>query len=373
MKRSNSKILLVGGAVRDLLTGKKASDYDFLVADGSISNFKLRFPESISAGKSHTVFIVDGYEYSFPRNGGNSPDERIDNDLIERDFTINALALDEDGELYTHPDSLFDIYNKMLRPTSSHALIADPLRIFRAAGLYARFPELNPSSELMMGMKKCSEHNLLSNLAPDRIAMEVRKALSGKSPGNFIRLLHKTNCLDPWFKCFATRTDSCPHNILNTRIDSSAKLMDKMNFNSIFCWGALCHSLGRSFSNNLKALNKINSIGQQQAFYLGKKLKLPNKYIKAGEISAGYFKLACNYKKLTVDTKVDLLLKLHSTNLLDMMKSLTAAEESVGLMESAQKELDTILKVRLKPNDQNRGRDSGRILREMRIETLKKI
>jgi tRNA nucleotidyltransferase (CCA-adding enzyme) len=69
------KILLVGGAVRDLLLGRGVRDADYLVLGTTEEEFEARFPEARKVGRSFPVYLVDGSEFAFPspRRPGRGP------------------------------------------------------------------------------------------------------------------------------------------------------------------------------------------------------------------------------------------------------------------------------------------------------------
>jgi tRNA nucleotidyltransferase (CCA-adding enzyme) len=83
----------------------------------------------IPSVKNTSVYIVNGHEHS-PLHNGNMAD-----DLANRDLTINALALDENGILHMLPQSLADLANGILRHASDLAFTNDFTRVLRAARL----------------------------------------------------------------------------------------------------------------------------------------------------------------------------------------------------------------------------------------------
>lgn len=376
MNKNKIIILIVGGAVRDLLLGKNKSDTDYLVASGSSADFISRFPEALPVGKSYPVFYLYGSEFTFPREGGDSFDERVDKDLASRDLTINALALGPDGELYAHPEALKDISERILRPASATSFLADPLRIFRVASFYARFPTFTPAPELLTQMKECAAKNKLREIFPDRIGMEVRKALSGDKPGNFLRLLSEAECLNPWFKFFAEAANipagPVKYHGNASVLDHTTEVMDKLAGNSLNCWAALCHDLGktRTPADKWPTHHAHDSLGRNLAIQLGKMLRLPKKYIIAGEIAAGFHMIVGRYNELRNVTKVDLLMKLHTTSTLSLMRELCHADRGQDVLASAQTDLDKILKVTLEKKDRDQGADSGKKLRNLRAHAL---
>ena len=370
------KILIAGGSVRDLLLGKTPKDLDYLIASGSAEEFRAAFPKARPVGKSYEIFYLKGLEFSFPRARGNTIEETIDLDLKARDFTVNSFALAEDGELYTHPKGLEDLYNRTLRPSFPDSLKEDPLRVFRAATFLARFPEFQPHPELIAEMKRCAANGWLADIAPDRIGAELRKALNGPKPGNFLRLLIEGDCLEPWFTEFSG-ADGIPagppayHD--KSVAGHTAEIMDKVAGDQLTCWMAMCHDLGKMLTapDILPSHYGHDKTGAAPAKNLGSRLMLPVKFIRAGETAAELHMKAGNYHELRPGTKVDLLMKLHVSGLLDNMISLCHADRGEGVMEHAPADLAEILKVSLPVHERNLGKESGEKLRNMRAMRIK--
>ncbi len=369
-------ILIAGGAVRDMLLGRKESDTDYLVASGSVPAFLSLFPDARPVGKSYPVFYLNGREFTFPREDGSTFDDRIDRDLAARDFTMNALALGPDGELYAHPMALSDIAHKKLRPASETTFTDDPLRVYRAAAFYARFSSFTPAPELITLMKECAGAELLDNVYPDRIGMEVRKALNGERPGNFLRLLDMADCLDPWFKELAAASliPAGPRRYHGEAsvLDHTAELMDRLAGNPLHCWAALCHDLGKLLTpkEKLPSHHGHDKNGMDIAIKLAKRLRLPNRYLTAGEIAARFHMVAGKYPQLRPGTKVDLLMKLHATSTLSLMRDLCRVDKGQDVLAAADSDLKKILKVKLEKKDRNKGSKSGEKLRSLRAQAL---
>lgn len=371
MDSNKINFLIVGGAVRDMFLGRTPSDIDYMVICESPDYFLTQFPQAISVGKTYPVFYLNNSEFSFPRNGGQTLEEQIDNDLKSRDFTINSMAIDENGELYCHQSALRDITEKVLRPSSSTAISEDPLRIFRAASFYSRFPDFKISTELLTQINQESQKEELKKLSGERIGVELRKALSGNKPGNFIRMLYKSECLNYWFEeLLILKEDTKPNQI--SLINQTADLMDYFNWNSLFSFGALCYNLSLFFSTTFLDsgidtyfVKKINPIQK-----LGKRLRLPNKYILYGEISHNYLPVAVNYEKINNQNKVNLLIKAHNTGTLEMLRQFSYKLKGYDVMASAESDLKKILKIKLPKKDMNMGIESGKKLNQLRITAL---
>ena len=84
------ELYLVGGAVRDLLLGRKPTEFDFAF-DGSMADFLAAHPDAVSVGKSVNVCLWHGRE-CMPLRGGT-----LTSDFAARDLTINAIGLDSAG------------------------------------------------------------------------------------------------------------------------------------------------------------------------------------------------------------------------------------------------------------------------------------
>ncbi|SDL17620.1 tRNA nucleotidyltransferase (CCA-adding enzyme) [Maridesulfovibrio ferrireducens] len=374
-KKKTLSILMVGGSIRDLLLGKTPNDFDFLVASGSVEDFKKEFPYAKPVGKSYEIFFQKGFEFSFPRITGQTVEETIDLDLSARDFTINGFALDEDGELYAHPNGLEDLYSKTLRPAFAETFKSDPLRVFRAATFLARFPDFTAHPDLITSMREAFEKGWLTNIAPDRIGVELIKALKSDKPGNFVRTLQAANCFEPWFTEFSGSdgiTAGPPKFHDKSVLGHISEIMDKVAGNPITCWMATCHDLGKILTPTelLPAHHGHDIKGIALASKLSKRLLLPNKYIKAGELAAELHMKAGNYKELRPATKVDLLMKLHKNDLVKNMRDLCRADKNEDTMATAMTDLAKILKVSLPEQDRNLGKESGKKLRSLRAQKI---
>ncbi len=371
-------ILAVGGSVRDLILGRQPNDFDFLVAKGTVADFQKAFPRAKPVGKSYEVFFQNGLEFSFPRVTGTSTEDTIDLDLAARDFTINCFGLDQDGELYVHPKGLEDYASKTLRPAFADTFKVDPLRVFRAATFLARFPDFKAHPSLIKGMREAGKQGLLENIAPDRVGVELIKAMKSAKPGNFIRILNEADCLLPWFKELAN-SDQIPAGPTKYHDKSIlghiAEVMDKVAGNPITSWMAMCHDLGKVLTSEkyLPSHRGHDKKGVLPAKELGSRLLLPNKYIKAGELAPELHMDGGNYTILRPGTKVDLLMKLNSQGLVENMADLCKADRGVDSMEKAHSDLEEILKVHLAEEDRNLGKKSGNKLRELRAQRLKEL
>lgn len=211
------QVYLVGGAVRDGVLGLPIIDKDFLVVgatpqallDLGFMQVGADFPVFLhpktqaeyalarierKSGTGHTAFKVHA-----------DPSVRLEEDLIRRDLTINALAIEVKGLFDDTPmtgkildfyGGLKDIQNRTLRHVSP-AFSEDPLRVLRVARFFARFAPLgfgihDSTAKLMQDIAKSGE---MSSLSRERLYSEFVKAMLQPQGDQFIACLHQLDIL----------------------------------------------------------------------------------------------------------------------------------------------------------------------------------
>lgn len=193
---------LVGGCVRDMLLDRPVQDYDLLTA-ASLEEIEATFSKTIPIGAQHgsLVAMLDGYKIDIntmqnenAKNLGNR--SSLENNLAGRDFAINAMAMDLDGNLYDPWQGRQDLQNRIIRATCNQAQALfgqDPLRMLRAiriASVYGFMIEPNTYAAI----PAC--HQLLAQAAPERIREELSRILLSKRPAQGIRMLQECALLD---------------------------------------------------------------------------------------------------------------------------------------------------------------------------------
>lgn len=363
------RIYLAGGAVRDLLLGRTATDKDYLVFGAEPDEFMKTFPDAQRVGKAFPVFIHHGSEFVFPRA------DSLENDLLHRDLTINAMLLGPDGELVCHKNALGDLQNKILRPASEESLREDPLRTLRAARFAATFPHFTVLPELLDAMRETAKKKLLDSLAKDRIAREVIKALNAPRPGNFLRTLSDAGCLSPWFVEFEHAADipagPAEHHDSSV-LEHTCRIMDACAGNDLTVWMALCHDLGKTLTEPHKLPRHIahEIRGEKPAQDLAKRIKMPNRFIVAGKLAATLHMNAARYDQMNPGKRVNLLMKAHRGQCLHELFQLAKADHGVDFGDRAKQELDAVLSVQLPERYQNLGEKSGIMLHQLRTEKI---
>lgn len=363
------KIYLSGGAVRDLLLGRNISDRDYLVMNTTRDNFIHAFPTAKEVGRAFPVFLIDKTEFSFPRASS------IIDELKSRDLTVNAQLLNEDGELICHPKGLDDLHNRILRPASRQSFVNDPLRVFRAARFWSKFPDFTPHDELIDAMHSIAAKGLLGSISPDRIGMETRKALNTPAPGNYIRLLARTGCLSPWFEEFKESLNipagPLPYHDTNV-LEHTCRVMDSLAGNEINVWMGLCHDIGKTLTLQEKFPHHHghDNIGIASAESLSQRIRLPNTHVVAGGKASKWHMTAARYMDLRPGTKVDLLMDAHLSGTLISLFKLVQADQDANFLTRVERDLARILHVKLAKEEMNLGAQSGNRLRQLRAQVL---
>lgn len=193
------KIYMVGGAVRDKLMGLEPKDIDYVVV-GATPQMMLDKGFS-QVGASFPVFLhpETGDEYALARTerktgvGYNGFDVSFDStitleeDLIRRDLTINAMAMDlETGELIDPYGGQHDLAQGIIRHTSE-AFAEDPVRVLRAARFSARYGFKIASDTVSLMQNVVGE---LDYVPAERIFAEFQKGLMEKHPYEMYRALY---------------------------------------------------------------------------------------------------------------------------------------------------------------------------------------
>ncbi len=199
------KIYCVGGAVRDRLLGLPVQDHDWVVVGST--------PEAMVAkgfrpvGKDFPVFLhPDTHEeYALARTERKTargyqgfavyaaPDVTLEQDLLRRDFTINAIAEDAGGNLIDPHNGVADLRAGILRHVSK-AFSEDPVRILRAARFAARFG-FTIAPETLALMRDMVNSGEVDALVAERVWQELARGLMEKKPSNFFETLRSCGAL----------------------------------------------------------------------------------------------------------------------------------------------------------------------------------
>ncbi|GLG83907.1 multifunctional CCA addition/repair protein [Acinetobacter calcoaceticus] len=184
------QVYLVGGAVRDSLLGHPYQEKDYVVVGATPEHMLAQGFQPV--GKDFPVFLhpKTKEEYALARTERKSgkgyhgfqfftdSTVSLEEDLIRRDLTINAIAMDQDGKIYDPYGGQTDLENKTLRHVSE-AFAEDPLRVLRVARFAARYSSygFHIASETLQLMQTMAESGELDALTPERVWKETSRAL----------------------------------------------------------------------------------------------------------------------------------------------------------------------------------------------------
>lgn len=184
------QVYLVGGAVRDSLLGHPYQEKDYVVVGATPEHMLAQGFQPV--GKDFPVFLhpKTKEEYALARTERKSgkgyhgfqfftdTTVSLEEDLIRRDLTINAIAMDQDGKIYDPYGGQTDLENKTLRHVSD-AFAEDPLRVLRVARFAARYSPygFHIASETLQLMQTMAESGELDALTPERVWKETSRAL----------------------------------------------------------------------------------------------------------------------------------------------------------------------------------------------------
>ncbi len=237
---------IVGGAVRDLIVGNVPKDFD-LVTDATPSKIKRIFRNSRIIGRRfrlvHVVFGSKIFEVSTFRSNveGSVGNEfgTIEQDVMRRDFTMNALYYDPTQEqIIDYVGGVRDIKKHVLRPVISleTIFVEDPVRMLRAIK-YSATTDAKMTFNLRHKIKQSA--SLLSQVSPSRITEELLKIINNTHASEIIAEAIETDVF------------------MYLQPSVSAMLYERKN-------------IEKSFMENLKRLDELNKTDPQAR--LGKKL-----------------------------------------------------------------------------------------------------
>ena len=206
------RIYKVGGAVRDRLLGRPVTEVDWVVVGSSAEEMQAKGFRPVGADFPVFLHPATGEEYALARTerksgrgyGGftfyASPEVSLEEDLIRRDLTINAMAEDEQGQLIDPYGGQADLAARLLRHVSP-AFAEDPLRVLRVARFAARYAELGFSvaPETQVLMRQLAESGELLALTPERSWKEISRALMEPRPDVFVQVLLDCGALKELF------------------------------------------------------------------------------------------------------------------------------------------------------------------------------
>ena len=200
------QIYRVGGSVRDELLGLPAGDRDWVVVGATPEQMLAQGFQAV--GKDFPVFLhpQSHEEYALARTERKtapgykgfavhfSPDVTLEDDLLRRDLTINAIARAADGSLVDPFHGQADIQARIFRHVSP-AFREDPVRILRLARFAARFPDFTIAPETLALMREMTAAGEVHALVAERVWQELSRGLMSQCPSSMLQVLDQAHAL----------------------------------------------------------------------------------------------------------------------------------------------------------------------------------
>ncbi|WP_338963161.1 CCA tRNA nucleotidyltransferase [Fusobacterium nucleatum] len=287
---------IVGGAIRDILLGLKPKDVDF-ATNLPYETLKTLFSEYTpkETGKSFGVLRIRindiDYEIAKFREDIYGKEEKvtfvdeIKNDLVRRDFTINAMAYNETEGIIDLYNGQKDIENKVINfvRNAEERIIEDPLRTLRAFRFMSKL-NFSLSKNTIEAIK--NQKSLLKNIPEERITIEFSKLLLGENIKNTLTLMKDTGVLEiiiPEFKATYDFNQCNPHHNLDL-FNHIINVVSRVPADLELRYSALLHDIAKpivqTFDEKGIAHYKTHEIvGADMARDILTRMKLPVKLI----------------------------------------------------------------------------------------------
>lgn len=324
---------LVGGAVRDRLLQLPVKDKDWVVVGATQEQMLAQGFQQV--GKGFPVFLHPSskQEYALarterktaPGHGGfefdASASVTLEQDLLRRDLTINAIAETEDGELIDPYGGCHDLEQRVLRHVSP-AFREDPLRVLRVARFAARFANLGftVAPETIQLMQDIVQSGELQTLVKERVWQEIEKGLSAPAPDVFIEVLRSANALAVILpevnNLFGVPQPPKYHPEIDTGLHILLCLQEaaKLSPDSAVRYAVLVHDVGKAVTDRSKWPSHIahEFLGLKLLDAITQRLPIPNEHAKLAA-------LVCEHH-----TKLHRVRELRPITLLHLLETLDA-------------------------------------------------
>ena len=186
----HDRVLLVGGTVRDMLLGTESQDIDLVAALSPDELLALGF-RLVEATSAATIYFKHHPEFGKIEVTRIDSMDDLEDDLLRRDFTINAMAMSLSGVRCDPLGGEADLKRGTLRVCSDYSFSDDPLRIFRAFRFEADGWSMAPESAELIRGEDWSD--AFGAMPVERFSNEMLKALARKTPERFFQRMIEFN------------------------------------------------------------------------------------------------------------------------------------------------------------------------------------
>jgi tRNA nucleotidyltransferase (CCA-adding enzyme) len=321
------KIYLVGGAVRDELLSLPIIEKDWVVV-GATPEIMIQ-KKFRPVGKDFPVFLhpKTQEEYALARTERKTSrgytgfefyaaeDVTLEQDLLRRDLTINAMAKDEEGTIIDPYHGQADLKARILRHVSP-AFAEDPVRILRVARLMAKLApfNFNIATETVKLMRSMVTNGEVDALVKERVWQEFYKALCAPAPEKFIETLRLCGALKRLMpevdKLFGVPSKAQYHPEIDTGIHTLLVMQQacKLSNSVEVRFAALVHDFGKALTpiNEWPSHKGHEATGQQIVLAFCNRFNVPKSFRELGILVTLYHGLVHRSAELKLKTILNL-------------------------------------------------------------------
>lgn len=308
-KNTRLEVYLVGGALRDEMLELPVSDRDWVVVGAKAKDMQELGYRQV--GKDFPVFLhpETHEEYALARterkvSAGHqgfkfdtSLTVTLEDDLLRRDLTVNAIAKDANGTLIDPYHGVKDLEARVLRHVSP-AFAEDPLRVLRVARFSAKLKPFGFSvaDETMALMSEITHSGELQTLSVERIWAELQRAITYHDPQPFFDTLRECGALDSLLPEFAAlygvpqKAEYHPEIDCGIHTEMVLEQICKTSTDPVTRFAAICHDLGKATTpaDILPGHHGHEERGAEITDELANRLRLPNDYRQLAVLTARY-------------------------------------------------------------------------------------
>jgi len=324
-------IYKIGGAVRDKLLGKEPHDIDYVVV-GSTPDEMLSLGYK-QVGTDFPVFLhpETGEEYALARKEISTgdgygdfkfdfnPKISLEEDCLRRDFTINQICEDENGQIIDYFNGVKDLRHRMIRHICAKHFVEDPVRLLRCARFAAKLDGFTIAEDTIRLCQSMVHKGMLNALTPERVWGEIEKALSSNHFNDFIHSLDVMDALEvilpevaalkgvPENVEYHPEGNAYKHTLLTLKEVTNHKLSEQdrayVNF------ALMCHDLGKALTDKAKwpAHHGHDDLGLSVIDCLCDRLKVPNDFRNYAKTFCKHHMKLYNFLDQHTKTQYDLI------------------------------------------------------------------
>ncbi|GBL04817.1 multifunctional CCA addition/repair protein [Glaciecola sp. KUL10] len=400
------KVYLVGGAVRDTLLKRPIIERDWVVVGGTEQQMlDLGYTR---VGADFPVFLhpKTKEEYALARTERKrghgykgfecnaSSEVTLEQDLLRRDLTVNAMAMDENGNIIDPYQGQVDLNRGVLRHVSD-AFIEDPLRVFRVARFAARYKDhgFAVANQTLSLMKTISQSGELAHLSAERVWKETSRSLLEQHPDIYFSILKSVDALSHWFpeleKLWGIPNPSRWHPEIDTGLHTmmvlkqACRISDQLSVR----FAALVHDFGKGLTDTTQwpSHRGHDDLGLPPIKELSKRLKVPNDCAELALLVSSHHSAVHRLSDQSPESVLNVLNKTDAwrkperfKQLLDTCYADFAGRKNFALLEYPQREqwlniLNSCQKVTAKPfvSAGLKGADIKQAIDEQRLQRIK--